>query len=71
MKITREAMDNTLELLIDANSTAGASLLALNTGHELGLPEDTMIPNNTEELITVLKATNQAYAILSELRESL
>ena len=71
MKITKELLCDTLELLSESNSTAGASMIALKAAHELGFSEDLTVPYSVDEMITVLKATKQAYDILSELRESL
>lgn len=70
MKITKESLDETIDLLSDSNLIAGASMLALKTANDLGLTETT-VPYTVEEMIITLKATKQAYNILSELRESL
>lgn len=70
MKITNELLDETIDLLSDSNTIAGASMLALQSAHEFGSTETT-VPYTIEEMIITLKATKQAYDILSELRESL
>lgn len=70
MKITKNSLDETIDLLLDSNSIAGASMLALKTSNDFGLTEITVFYTE-EELLITLQATKQAYDILSELRDSL
>lgn len=71
MKITKELLDETIDLLSDSNDTAGGSMMALKMAHESGLSEDLSVPFTVDEMMTILQATKQAYDILLELRESL
>lgn len=70
MKITREKMDTAIALVTKANTQAALTMLALETA-DVDINDEIMVPYTVEEVITVLKATKEAYGILSELRESL